>query len=1232
MIQNKFLIYPNKSDVESDKSKFRPDAIIFISGDEEHPKDKSIYINGVYYDFYTTPNSDEIYDLIKDKISDDFAISEATNDVSGSIKLSSLGPAPNQLSDDDKYGVRLQNGHAFVYVPQAKPIIPEVKDGVSSFVSQVFKRSNTAPERPEGGSYEHPYPNESYGWSDSVPPDQENKIIWCTTRVFSTDGSYPQTDQWTMPANISNSSDIDILWNLYNGSYTPNEPSTNYIARTDGTTPDAWITSSEIGGGTVIWMAIRTVKNGIADKWVITRILGEKGQDGNSFKVKSSVSSLSELYSNYSSENEGVSFTFNVNDSTPDGEKRYDNHMFILTDFSLQNILGEAWLDLGCIKGADGKNGIDGKPGDNGKTSWYHVKFTDNELCLTRPDLVSASELTENPKTYMGYYVDYSTSQTSDSTNAQDYRWGRCKGQDGFGYKYIYTLQSKDINIPCPLYSGQEQQVNDRIGYGGGVQVVEINGKQKEITWTDNQQSVSYEYPYCYRVWIRTDLEDTDEYWNGQDDGESNKIAVLVAKYGKDGEQGPQGMPGEKGEQGEPGINGADGKSISIKASLNSVDMLPTSGISAGDGYIINGDLWTYTGTATEDETHHNGFENVGRIQGPEGEKGNDAYEYLILQCNPAIVIFDEKIGDAETTKTKSVEVHLYYHGEEIDDCTGFDVAITNKINCTIPNNEDGNSGIIVDTSGISIPIQITKNESTGWPDSASISFIITTTEEYGSKSVSSSIYATVNKLGTIYTTVNDGVQTTIASKVETYVDEQGYVTTNEMNTAINASAEGLDAKITNVSTVANEAKTNAAQAKATADGFETRVSTIEHHGGDMSSRLSTVESEITQTNSKIDAAVKKNDLETVGIHLDGDNSTIDLVADKTTIGGNTFITSDGKISSKYVEAQDVEAYSITTKQDGGAGAYIGIENGVIKMFVADWPFPALTIRADYGYGDTNNLTYLPRMSFYDRNGFVKCSIDIDGVHTYRGNGTWREFNAFKISKMYNTNNDSTDTTITSFVGQARWLKSAIDYCSNDWLIPTDGVSKDNVIDGVPSDGVVPMILTNECIIGKTIGYCLADDNKHTIAVQSLYQYIAPRNSEGNITLDNNNDFTQQQAVQIDGKVFTKKITSSDFSNGDVTQYHPEGLYINDDAMIIDGYPTSITEDSQLVNAVNTGDVTSITLPLMKVATMVISNGQIQEVNLNDRNNTSSVNHPFLYSKASKTYTGDELKKLFGIL
>lgn len=1225
MIQNKFLIYPNKSDVESDKSKFRPDAIVFISGDEEHPKDKSIYVDGVYYDCNKNPEADEIYDLIKDKISSDFAsktsIKEASYTESGTIKLSNLGPDPESASDDNKFGVRLQDGQAYVYVPNTMPDIPEVRDGVSIFKSSVFKRSNTIPETPYGGNFDNPYPDKSYGWSDTVPSDTENKPVWISTRIFTSDGKSPQQDSWSTPVNTSSSSELEVLWNLYNGSHIPNAPSNNYVKYEDGTKSDEWITADKIGSNTVIWMAIRTINNGHASEWVVSRISGEKGKDGNSFRIAGVVSSLSQLYANYNKDNEGLSYSFSVSGSTPENEKKYNNHIFILADYSLSNILGEAWIDLGSIKGADGKS------------SFYHVKFTDNDKCLTNPTEVLSSELYESPKTYIGYYVDYSTTPTEDSNNASDYTWGRCRGNDGFGYQYIYTLCSSETDIPCPKYSGKKESEGDKIGYGGGTQTAEIDGVQTQIVWTDNQESVSYEYPYCYRVWIRTDIQDVDGYWNGSENNESSKLAVLVAKYGKDGEDGKpgeNGKPGQDGQPGKDGVDGKDGKSVTIKASLTSINGLPSSGAISGDGYLIDGDLWVYTGTSIEDSTHHNGFENVGKIKGEKGDKGdagNPAYEYVVVQYNPSIVTFDEVIDDKDSAKTYTVIASIYYKGSELDDYSDFEsdaenckLSITDTKNCTVSNNTD--------LSGIILQMDVIKNSKTGWPDSGYFDFTI----EYQNQTVKSRVSFVVNKIGTIYTTVNNGVQSTIANKVKTYVDEQGYVTTNEMNTAINASAEGLDAKITNVSTVANEAKTNAAQAKATADGFETRVSTIEHQGSDMSSRLSTVESEITQTNSKIDAAVKKNDLETVGIHLDGDNSTIDLVADKTTIGGNTFITSDGKISSKYVEVQDVEAYSITTKQDGNAGAYIGIENGVIKMFVADWPFPALTIRADYGYGDTNNLTYLPRMSFYDRNGFVKCSIDIDGVHTYNGNGTWREFNAFKISKMYNTNNDSTDTTITSFVGWARWLKSAIDYCSNDWLIPTDGVSKDNFIDGVPSDGVVPMILTNECIIGKTIGYCLADDNQHTIAVQSLYQYIAPRNSEGNITLDNNNDFTQQQAVQIDGKVFTKKITSSDFSNGDVTQYYPEGLYINDDAMIIDGYPTSITEDSQLVNAVNTGDVTSITLPLMKVATMAISNGQIQEVDLNDRNNTSSVNHPFLYSKASKTYTGDELKKLFGIL
>lgn len=74
--------------------------------------------------------------------------------------------------------------------------------------------------------------------------------------------------------------------------------------------------------------------------------------------------------------------------------------------------------------------------------------------------------------------------------------------------------------------------------------------------------------------------------------------------------------------------DGTDGKSVSIKGTLSAKEDLPTSGAVSGDGYIINGDLWSYTGTAKEDDSNHNGFTNVGKIQGPSGKDATQYYIY----------------------------------------------------------------------------------------------------------------------------------------------------------------------------------------------------------------------------------------------------------------------------------------------------------------------------------------------------------------------------------------------------------------------------------------------------------------------------------------------------------------------------------------------------------------------------------------------------------------------------
>lgn len=73
------------------------------------------------------------------------------------------------------------------------------------------------------------------------------------------------------------------------------------------------------------------------------------------------------------------------------------------------------------------------------------------------------------------------------------------------------------------------------------------------------------------------------------------------------------------------GTDGANGTSVTIKGTLGSISELPTTG-TAGDGYIIDGFLWIYTGSTTEDSNNHNGYTNVGKIKGEDGKSATQYY------------------------------------------------------------------------------------------------------------------------------------------------------------------------------------------------------------------------------------------------------------------------------------------------------------------------------------------------------------------------------------------------------------------------------------------------------------------------------------------------------------------------------------------------------------------------------------------------------------------------------
>lgn len=69
-----------------------------------------------------------------------------------------------------------------------------------------------------------------------------------------------------------------------------------------------------------------------------------------------------------------------------------------------------------------GEQGIPGTSGKDGKTSYFHVKYSDVE----KPALYS--DMTETPSKYIGTYVDY---ELEDSKDPSKYTWSKFQGEDG---------------------------------------------------------------------------------------------------------------------------------------------------------------------------------------------------------------------------------------------------------------------------------------------------------------------------------------------------------------------------------------------------------------------------------------------------------------------------------------------------------------------------------------------------------------------------------------------------------------------------------------------------------------------------------------------------------------------------------------------------------------------------------------------------------------------------------
>ena len=169
------------------------------------------------------------------------------------------------------------------------------------------------------------------------------------------------------------------------------------------------------------------------------------------------------------------------------------------------------------IQGLQGPKGDQGIAGTNGKTSYFHIKYSS----VASP--TAASQMSETPNTYIGTYVDYTA---TDSDDPKKYTWYRFQGLQG---------AKGDKGIPGTNGSnGKTSYLHIKYSNDGGK------------TFTANNGETTGDY-----IGQCTDFNETDP---------TSVSGYTWSKIkGEKGDTGPQGLQGPKGDQGDKGDKGATG-------------------------------------------------------------------------------------------------------------------------------------------------------------------------------------------------------------------------------------------------------------------------------------------------------------------------------------------------------------------------------------------------------------------------------------------------------------------------------------------------------------------------------------------------------------------------------------------------------------------------------------------------------------------------------------------------
>ena len=445
-----------------------------------------------------------------------------------------------------------------------------------------------------GGDFSNPLPtltkngNQtiSVTWTDGPEPDASTG----KTQIWMTSANVTEGDEsalvWSAPQKMTDTADFQVEWSstdktltelaTINNSLTQSKYNFGTFLKANNYSENVaelkWRTAMSDDFGILfgdssenaILMATCQLKNGVWSDWKITRVKGEKGDNGTSVNIKDRIIYESYLTSGteYNYENANNRRGIYTPDKTPengdllivypvepnengiyygdasDGGKlymwKYTNEWVDYNNDSIGEetgntyvspnghlILwdGDSWGDLGSIVGPEGKSYT------------IAVKYAKDGENGEKEEITNELEI-PNAK-WIGICV-YEEGTTIPPITDSNWKWSLFKGQDGYGYEYIFkATPTNDLaNIP------QVPQMPSGGNWHTTPNIV-------PDYWTDDPIEPTKTDRYIWMCWRKFDHE--KQQWTDFMGVGNTTNAKLWHFYVTDGKPGEPGAPGEAG-------------------------------------------------------------------------------------------------------------------------------------------------------------------------------------------------------------------------------------------------------------------------------------------------------------------------------------------------------------------------------------------------------------------------------------------------------------------------------------------------------------------------------------------------------------------------------------------------------------------------------------------------------------------------------------------------------------